>query len=588
MTTKLFKVKQILQKRGISYGFYLLWVMGFLKPLYFIFSLWSPSQLRRLLALLALGLGTVVEIFSLLNWGWRKTLRLTFMASGVLIAIGQVRSFIELRRKAHQARQQTEQFLAAGGHSRFTHWSAYPLSPSIRKVIDDLVEPGEPFVIGHIDRDGRVYSPYGSLPYVKNISKTDFVPPRRFSVDIVLLEGLILIRKHFRGDYKRFLQEWYNLVRLQSKKDINTPTVYRVDEAQTLLYKNYIMGRTIRDILVEAGAEILTIQTKDDPELATLDQEARIYTVLQRGLTHFSECFTPAFIPTIEQQMNLIHACGIATLSLTFGNIIVDDQEQPWLIDLEQAQSFSSISSLLFRLRRDQDRLKFNRIYDQNILTERSARTLLTAEAEKHKGWYAPLDFGQGLTIGGFWSIESGTGRWEYINHSVMAPLIMGKRILDLGSNNGVMPLLMLRSGARSVVGVELSPESVETARLLHDILSWHDLKSYDFQINQGNMTDILKVEWGEFDVVTALCTLYYLEPYEMAEVVSRAAEMVPLVIVQANSDTRSEAANYKAYKSSVNFLKKILRENGFPDVTVVAPTGYSRPLIIGKNTSII
>jgi hypothetical protein len=37
-----------------------------------------------------------------------------------------------------------------------------------------------------------------------------------------------------------------------------------------------------------------------------------------------------------------------------------------------------------------------------------------------------------------------------------------------------------------------------------------------------------------------------------------------------------------------MNFLKKILMENGFPDVTVVAPAGYSRPLIIGKNISTI
>ncbi len=332
-------------------------------------------------------------------------------------------------------------------------------------------------MIGDIDNDGRLQSDIGLLPFIENVNGAEFVLRRRFPFDIVLRDGHVLIRKDFHGDRHRFTHEWYNLARLQGQA--NVPALYAVDEPQTLLYKNYVMGRTIRDFVADAGARILTVQTEDDINLAQLGETERLYAVLQRGLERFPACFSEQFIPSIEAQMNAIHAQGVAKLSLTFGNIMVDADEQPWFIDLESSEAFSSINTPLFQLWRDQDREKFNRIYGQKLLTEASARLALQAQAKKLGGWYAPIDFGNGLTIGGIQSIESGTGRWEYCNKEVMTPFIRGKRVLDLGSNNGVMPLMMLKAGAHKVLGVELMPEYVETAKFVHRIFEWRDLRPY-------------------------------------------------------------------------------------------------------------
>ena len=461
----------------------------------------------------------------------------------------------------------------------FTRWEAYPVSADFRQKVDALT--ATEIVLGHIDNDGRLQSDYGALPFAENVSTTNFVPRRRFPLDIVLRDGCVLIRKDFRGDKQRFSQEWHNVTRLQAHA--NVPALHSVNEEQTLLYKNYVLGRTIRDIVVDAGAKILTVQTENDPELAKLEPTERLYAVLQRGLDRFPECFSEQFISAIEAQINAIHAQGIAKLSLTFGNIMVDADERPWFIDLESSEAFTSTDTPLFQLRRDQDREKFNRIYGQNVLTEAGARKALRAQVKKLGGWYAPIDFGNGLTIDGIHSIESGTGRWEYLNKRVMTPLLQGKRVLDLGCNNGIMPMMMLKAGAQRVTGIELFPKFVDSAELVRSIFEWRDMRDYKFDIIQANMTEILTADWGEFDVITSLCTLYYLEAEEMAAVVQKAAELAPVMILQANTGTRAEAGDNKATKSSLSYLHTLLEQNGFPNVETVAPSGFPRPLLIGR-----
>jgi SAM-dependent methyltransferase len=216
------------------------------------------------------------------------------------------------------------------------------------------------------------------------------------------------------------------------------------------------------------------------------------------------------------------------------------------------------------------------------VLTEKSVRNLLETKINETKNWYAPIDFGHGLAIPGFWSIGSGTGRWDVIK-SIVSPVVKDKRVLDLGSNNGVMPLMMLRDGAKSVFGVELSNEYFDSALLIKDIFEWRDIREYDFHLHHGNMLEILDSNWGEYDVVTAFCSLYYLSENDMAKVVRRSSELAPAMILQANTATRSEAAEEKTKKSSVAFMTSLLKDNGYPKVEIQSLKGYSRPILIGK-----
>lgn len=465
----------------------------------------------------------------------------------------------------------------------FINWQGYPVNPKIRQQVDaHLIDyPADEIILGHIDNDGRVLGQYGPLPETQSISAAEYVPRRRFPLDIVLLDGIILIRKDFRHDRKRFLQEWFNLSLLASHANI--PHVYRVDEERNIIYKALILGRTVRDILVAAGANILSSDTDQDPSLSGLAPTERLHAVLARGTALLERCFPVSFFQQMEQQIDAMHRCGVVKLSLTFGNIIVDHQGRPWFIDLENSFALQRASGSIFRRLRDQDRQKYNRIYGREILTEATARRELKRQSTEGPGWYAPIDFGDGLSVDGFWSVDSGTGRWEYLDREIVTPLVKGKHVLDLGSNNGIMPIMMLRAGAVSVTGIELSEAFLQEARLVQQVFEWRDLQRYNLTLEKEDMLAVLEEDLSRFGVITAFCSLYYLAEEQMACVVRKAASAVPVIILQANDHTRSEAADNKSEKSSTAFLKQLLIENGFQHVDVYAPSDYSRPLLVGK-----
>jgi hypothetical protein len=114
-------------------------------------------------------------------------------------------------------------------------------------------------------------------------------------------------------------------------------------------------------------------------------------------------------------------------------------------------------------------------------------------------------------------------------------------------------------------------------------LLEWRDIRRYALDLRHANMLEVLRADWGAFDVVTAFCSLYYLTPEQMAEVVRKCAEFTPVMVLQAKTDTRGDAPENKAEKSSLAFLKELLEQNGFPETEVHAPAGFSRPMVIGR-----
>lgn len=464
----------------------------------------------------------------------------------------------------------------------FTRWESWQVSPETRQAVltFQLQNHDEELILGSIDNEGRLLSRVGALPGWKNITPDEFISRYHFPMDLVLIDNSVLIKKYFKGNFKKFFTEWINLVVLS--RTSNVPVVFKVDIGRTILYKNMIVGRTIRDILAEAGAKILNIQTDNDPDLRKLTRSERTKIILKRGTDKLSDCLDSDCMKNLEKQLNIIHAQGFARLSLTFGNIMIDDFDQPWFIDLESSAHFSSLDDPVFIWERDQDREKFNMIYDQQILTIDKAHTYIKELEKLGAGKYAPIDFGYGLTLGKYWMVDSGTGRWDFLNKKVLSTIIAEKRILDLGSNNGVLPLMMIRSGAKEVIGLEMDSQMVNNASRIKEIMEWRDLKTYNFNIIEKDMCAILTEDFGPLDMITAFCSLYYLSEDDMVKVVKKASSLVPMIILQAKVDTRSDATMNKAEKSSLQFLENILRSNGFPLVKVFAPRGYSRPIIIG------
>lgn len=82
--------------------------------------------------------------------------------------------------------------------------------------------------------------------------------------------------------------------------------------------------------------------------------------------------------------------------------------------------------------------------------------------------------------------------------------------------------------------------------------------------------------------MVMVLCSIYYLEDDEITTLVRHISSITNCFIVQCNIAEdigREDPHTYE--KASVEYIKNKLEKNGFPQIEVIAPKGYSRPLLI-------
>jgi SAM-dependent methyltransferase len=280
----------------------------------------------------------------------------------------------------------------------------------------------------------------------------------------------------------------------------------------------------------------------------------------------------------VERLMDRAHRVGVTGVASAFDHLVRLPDGSLAFGWLPHARRFPKRSAR-YLANRDADREAFNKRFGTQVLTEREVRRALAAHRAAVPDayrYYAPIDFGGGLTIGQIASTDSGTGRWEFFNRAIVAPLVTGKRVVDLGSNNGSLPLMMARDGARSVLGLEITPEIAEFARLNVRILEWRDVRRYDITIVTGDMRMFLSLDPDSYDVVTAFCSLYYLPPQDMGAIVTRAAEGRATLLLQANEAIGSNCPG------TADDLVRLMRDHGYPNASVYAPLGYSRPLLVG------
>jgi hypothetical protein len=283
---------------------------------------------------------------------------------------------------------------------------------------------------------------------------------------------------------------------------------------------------------------------------------------------------TDAAAGEVEPLMNRAHAAGITGVSCSFGNLVRTAEGALAFGDLTRARKHH-LSSVYFVASRDADRRDFNQAFGQSLPTDSTTRqSLRDLDVRRPQRERQAGRTGSSPTPGAVGS-ERMRAPCDFFDQRTIAPLIAGKRVLDLGSNNASFPVAMLRAGAREVVAVEFMPATGEVSRPNARILSWRDVHPYDIRVLSGDMRLFLSEDLGSFDVVTALCSLSFLPEADMARIIHKAASMNAVLILQANDEIDSLPAKTLD-------LHRLMRDNGYREVQVHTREGVTQPSLVG------
>jgi tRNA A-37 threonylcarbamoyl transferase component Bud32 len=444
----------------------------------------------------------------------------------------------------------------------------------VEETLELLKQKTRETIIAKIDQDGYWLSNYGSIKDAPTISQNKFLPRKKTSLYVVLHNGIVGIKKNYRGNKLGFVAELNALYKL-GKAGCCVPSIIDINFEELTLTVSYILGKVLREELVKKGARI---RDKD-----TNNQKINEYANIIKGRKVLYDVIDRNFAERIYDEIIKIHRARFIWKDIKYGNIIIDYKTgKPFLIDFEHAQDYEEIREALFRILRDGDIEKFNLHFDYEKPTYKIVR--LTVKKKQYPypaAWYAPIYFGDGLRIGSLWNPDLGYGRWHFL---VKHHLPSAKRILDLGANNGFNAIQVLRNGAVEAIGIELNKESIAQGKFVQEIYEWIDNKRYDFKYIHSDMKDIVNKDIGKFDMVMAMCSIYYLKEADIESVIRHISTISDIFVLQANTDRHIKRQNSATFKkASLEYLTRKLKTNGFSDTEVIAPKGYTRPLIIGR-----
>ena len=449
-------------------------------------------------------------------------------------------------------------------------------------LVKEKINKNKEVVIADIDQDGFYLSHFGPIKGIPCISTNDFLPRTKHSLNLIVTDGVVGVKKNYGNNIISFLTELEILDTL-SKAECNVPSILDVDFDNYSLTLSFIPGRVLREELASKGSILRDRDVNTDPTFNKLSPKEIRLKRIDEGKKHLYSVIDNSFMEKLFQQITKIHSSNVFINDIKYGNVIIQRETgEPYLIDFELSEDVKGLGDKTKRTLMDSDIEQFNLHFGTNKLTYKILKKIIKNREYPHpKQWYAPSYFGNGLKIGGLYNPEVGWGRWHYIlKENIPDP--KGYRVLDLGSNNGFNSLQLLRNGASEAIAFEIESEAIEQGMFLKSAYEWSDKQAYKFSYVNSNMADLVSMDLGVFDLVMAMCSIYYLDDNQIKTLISHISTITNCFLVQCNIAEdigREDPLTYE--KASVEYIKKALEKNGFPKVKIIAPKGYSRPLII-------
>lgn len=452
------------------------------------------------------------------------------------------------------------------------------LCPELDEICRPLRRTCEEIPLADIDQDGFLRPRFERLWAAPCADANAFLPRGRFELSVVDRDGWVGVRKDFRGSRHAFVNELEAALDLAAA-GCHVPAVLSVDFERLSITFAYIHGAVVREALAQAGAPMRDRDVR--PSRLPLASHRIQQKRRAAGRRLINKVLDGETIARVGNGLLAIHRAGYTLEDVKYGNIIIEAMTStPYFVDCELALPLRQFPRSTATYLRDRDSEKLNRLFGTNLLTAKVLRrTRLGTGARVYSPFYA----GAGIWWGAIWNPDLGALRWRHILAKHM-PIPDGGRVLDLGANNGFNAVQMLRAGAKDVAGVEIDPAAIEQGLLVKRIFEWADNTEYRLSYIQGSHGDIGAMTLGRFDLVTALCTLYYLSAAAMAKTVSEVAKLTDTLVVQCNNDRSIGRSDEETYtKASLPFNVELLRNNGFPNITVIERRGSGRPLVIAR-----
>ena len=207
--------------------------------------------------------------------------------------------------------------------------------------------------------------------------------------------------------------------------------------------------------------------------------------------------------------------------------------------------------------------------------------------------WYQPVPLGNGIyttAVSGvhdIFSPETGLTKWNYIIERNL-PDVQGMRVLDIGCNAGLFTIQLARAGAREVVGIDSKRTWEpwhEQATFVKDLLERRCETTYNVTYIDASMTEIPDLDLGRFDLVIALCSIYYIEDGEIRRLLRHFHDSgTGHVLLQCNTHRRDQTPDVHR-RAKPRYLAGVLSDAGYPHVRTDKPMFYGRPVVVGRTT---
>jgi len=439
-------------------------------------------------------------------------------------------------------------------------------------------------VIADIDQDGSFLSYFGPVLNARVVNKDNWLKRTKFDLQLVVTNGSVGVKKIFKKNKISFLNEVRALYYLRGC-GCNVPAIQAIDFNNISITVSYISGRVLRTELFEKAMVLNDRQSKANAQSFLLTDTATEKMRIEKCKQVLGDVIDKCFIEFLFVELKKLHAAGFIWNDLKYGNVIIEQQSNlPFLIDFEASGHYPTLFKESFCILRDKEIARFNQLFNTDKICNRK-RIQNRIDQERNCELYAPVYWGAGLHLGNVSDVETGFGRWQYILKRNI-PNFVKKRILDLGANNAFNSIQLLRNGAYEAVAIELQNKFIEQGAFIKDVFEYYDNKVYNLKHVQNNMQNVSEMNLGKFDIVLALCCIYYLDDAAISKLISYISTITDILVLQCNTELSPDRIDAHVYtKASVEYNLMTLVRNGFPHTQVIGFPGYNRPLIIARKT---